>query len=72
MLASSLKGLARDLDKFGPEALPGSFNQLCDRVERVDGVRFRELYERMPNRVEDSNQLLKELVEMARSAQDNV
>ena len=66
MLALSLKGLAFDLDKFGPEALPGSFNQLCDRVEQIGGVRFRELFERLPTRAEDGDQLLKELVEMAK------
>ena len=53
MIASSLQGLAYDLDKFGPEALPGSFDQLCDRVEEVEGVRFRELCERLPKQAEE-------------------
>ena len=66
MIASSLQGLAYDLDKFGPEALPGSFDQLCDRVEEVEGVRFRELCERLPKQAEEGDQLLKEFVEMAR------
>ncbi len=68
MLSSSLRGLASDLDKFGPEALPGSFDQLCDRVEQLDGVRFRELWQRLPKRTEDGDQLLKELIETARGA----
>ena len=68
MLASSLGGLARDLEEFGPEALPESFDQLCDRVEQVDGVQFRELWARLPKRAEDGDQLLKDLVEMAKNA----
>jgi len=65
-LSSSLKGLAFDLDKFGVEALPGSFDQLCHQVEQVEGVRFRELWDRLPKRFEDGDQLLKELVKAAR------
>jgi tetratricopeptide (TPR) repeat protein len=68
MLASSLIGLAGDFDRFGPEALPESFEQLCDRVEQVDGVQFRELWARLSKRAEDGDQLLKELVEMAKNA----
>jgi tetratricopeptide (TPR) repeat protein len=66
MLAWSLRGLVWDLDKFGPEALPESFDQLCDRVEQVDGVRFRELWDKLPKQAEDGDQLLEELVKMAR------
>lgn len=65
MLASSLAGLAMNLDQFGPEALPESFDQLCHRVEEVDGVRFRELWARLPKRAEDGDQLLKDLIEAA-------
>lgn len=67
MLPWSLGDLARDLDKFGPEALPESFDQLCHRVEEMDGVRFRELWEKLPKRAEDGDQLLKDLVEAARA-----
>jgi hypothetical protein len=68
MFESSLGGLARNLARFSPEALPVSFDQLCDRVEEVEGVRFRELWQRLPKRTEDGDQLLKELIEMAKSA----
>jgi hypothetical protein len=67
-LASDLRALAWHLDKFGLEALPGSFAQLCDQVERIDGVRFRELLERLPKGSKDGDKLMKELVQMARSA----
>ena len=65
-LFSSLGGLARVLDKFGVEALPDSFDQLCHQVEQVEGVRFRELWDRLPKRFKDDDQLLKEHVKAAR------
>ena len=68
MLSSSLRGLASDLDKFDPDALPGSFDQFCARVEQVEGVRFRELWDKLPKRAEDGDQLLKALIEAARGA----
>jgi len=67
-LASSLRLLARDLAKFGPVALPSSFNQLVYRLELLEGVQFRELLEKLPKRYEDGDQLLKNLVKMAKSA----
>jgi len=66
-LASCLGDLARDLDKFGHEALPESFDQLCDRVEEVEGVQFRELWARLPKRAKDGDQLLKEIIEAAKA-----
>ncbi|MGV8126569.1 MAG: hypothetical protein ACP5PV_05095 [Methanothrix sp.] len=66
LLASSLNGLARDLYKFGSESLPESFDQLCQQLEQVEGVRFRELWQRLPKRAEDGDALLKEIIEMAR------
>jgi len=65
--ASALKRLAIDLHEFGPKALPGSFDQLCDRVEEVEGVRFRELWARLPKREKDGDQLLKEIIEAAKA-----
>ena len=65
LLASSLERLALDLNRFGPDALPKTFDQLCDRVEKVDGVRFRELWTRLPKRTKDSDQLIKNIVDMA-------
>ena len=68
MIASSSKEFAMDFAEFGPEALPESFDQLCNRVEQVVGVRFRELWQRLPKRAEDGDQLLKALIEAARGA----
>ena len=65
-----IKGLAWDLEKFGVEALPGSFNQLCSRMEMEEGVRFRELWERLPKKAEDGDLLLKELIEKGHEFQE--
>ncbi len=68
MLDKSLGGLAHYLNIFGSESLPESFDQLCDRLEQVDGVHFRELWVKLPKRAEDGDQLLKALIEAAKSA----
>ena len=65
--ASALKRLAIDLHEFGPKALPGSFDQLCDRVDEVEGVQFRELWARLPKRAEDGDQLLNDIIEAAKA-----
>ncbi len=67
-LVSNLGMLSWDLEKFGPEALPESFDQLCDRVEQLDGVRFRELWARLPKQAEDDDQLLKDIIKAAKAA----
>lgn len=69
--ASALIRLAIDLHEFGPKALPESFDQLCDRVEEVEGVRFRDLWARLPKRAKDSDQLLKEIIEAAKAQSQN-
>lgn len=65
-LALSLRGLAWDLDKFGPDALPVSFDQLCSRVELVDSVRFRELFSQLAGPEADGDQVMQEVIEMAK------
>jgi len=65
--SSSLYRLVFHLDRFSVEALPESFDQLCDRVEQVEGVQFRELWARLPKRVEDGDQLLKDIIEAAKA-----
>src|SRR5262249_56556422 len=58
-LEADLASLRQDLSRVGwAAALPASFEELCERVERVPGVRFRELYERLPQRVPDGDQAL--------------
>ena len=45
--ASGSKSLIIDLIKFGPDALPTSFDQLCAKLEEFNGVHFRELFEQL-------------------------
>jgi hypothetical protein len=41
----------------------------CERVERVDGVHFRELFQRLPtDRAADGDQALARVLELARQA----
>ena len=46
-LPTSLRNLSIDLNTFGPEALPASFDQLCETVEEVEGVKFWDLFVRL-------------------------
>jgi hypothetical protein len=49
-MARDLRALAGDLQRAGASArpaLPANFDALCATVERVEGVRFREMVERL-------------------------
>jgi tetratricopeptide (TPR) repeat protein len=62
-----LNGLAYDLAEAGdPAPLPESFEELCARVERVEGVRLAELAAQLPARPESDDQTLARLVRLAR------
>jgi hypothetical protein len=52
MLLSTLRNLARDFAACAPglPPLPDDFAEMCRLVEAVEGVRFRELFERLPRR----------------------
>jgi tetratricopeptide (TPR) repeat protein len=49
-LANTLDALFRHLASFVPDPppLPADFDELCDIVEQVEGVRFRQLFSRLP------------------------
>jgi len=70
-----LGNLAIVLKKFGPDALPGSFDDICNEVEKVEGVHFRELFERLPKRAKDGeealNAVMNVLMEMLKSQGEN-
>jgi hypothetical protein len=66
LFPSSLSGLAWVLFQFGNQFLPDSFDQVCYRVEQVDGVRLRELWQRLAMSEEFADMLLKDLVEIAK------
>jgi hypothetical protein len=64
MLVSTLRNLAIDFANSAPDSppLPASFDELCRLVEEVDGVRFRELFERLPRRAATGDAALVEVL----------
>jgi tetratricopeptide (TPR) repeat protein len=66
MIASSFNELAMDFAKFGLDALPNSFDQLCDQVEQIEGVHFKKLFERLPSRARDGDKALRAVIEIMR------
>ena len=67
-LASGLQVLAGDLADFtASPPLPADFAALCAIVEQVEGVRFRDLFERLPNeRAADGDAALQQVLALAR------
>ena len=53
-----------------PAVLPANFAMLCATVEQIEGVRFRELLERLAAGQTNGDELLKEVVAMAVEAMD--
>jgi len=66
-LATTLRNLAIDFAQFIPDPppLPESFDELCRMVEAVEGVRFRELFERLPRRAATGDEALREVLRLA-------
>jgi hypothetical protein len=54
----------------GPAMLPANFAMLCATVEQVEGVRFRELVERLAAGQTNGDDLLKNVVAMAAEAME--
>ena len=46
-------------------AIPKSFDELCEIVEQVEGVRFRELFERIAGPDADGDAVLQEVLKAA-------
>ncbi len=58
-LGKSLRILKIAIADFGPNPpLPESFDALAGIVEEMEGVRFRELFERLPRRAKDGDEAL--------------
>lgn len=66
-LASTIQGLAIHFADFVPEPppLPASFDELCRLVEATEGVRFGELFERLPRRAATGDEALQAVVALA-------
>jgi hypothetical protein len=69
-LPTTIQALSRHLASFDPDPppVPASFAELCGIVERVEGVRFAELFARLPtDRAATGDEALQRVLEMARS-----
>jgi tetratricopeptide (TPR) repeat protein len=62
-LVSRLTALSRDLAET---AAPTSFAEVCAAVERVEGVRFRELFAALPQRAGSADDALAQVLALAR------
>jgi hypothetical protein len=62
-LASTLTALGRELAET---AAPTSFAEVCADVERVEGVRFRELFAALPQRAVSGDDALAQVLALAR------
>jgi hypothetical protein len=66
--ADDLAALARDLRREGgvdQATLPADFAVLCAMVEKVEGVRFREMIERLAGGIAERDQLFHQVVKTA-------
>jgi hypothetical protein len=59
-LPSTLQNIAEDFAACAPDLppFPDDFDELCRLVEAVEGVRFRELFERLPRRAATGDEAL--------------
>jgi len=70
-----IAALVGDLRRAGDQAnaaLPGHFAALCATVQQVEGVRFRELTQRLQPDEAGLNQLLKDVIATAKELADKV
>jgi tetratricopeptide (TPR) repeat protein len=68
-LPSDIRALREDLAQVSPSDVPASFDEVCALVEQTEGVRFRELFSRLPQRAASGDEALQAVLEMARAAE---
>jgi hypothetical protein len=66
-LPRGLKAVRVHLSLVSPSDPPASFDELCRLVEQTEGVRFRDLFSRLPQRAASGDEALRTVLEMARS-----
>jgi tetratricopeptide (TPR) repeat protein len=66
-LPRRLNAVRKDLALVSPGELPASFDELCRLVEQTEGVHFRELFSRLPQRAASGDEALRTVLEMARA-----
>jgi tetratricopeptide (TPR) repeat protein len=65
-LNSALENLSFHLTGFGPQAQPATFDQLCQTVEAVKGVKFSELFHSLAGLDANGDQIMQEVIKMAK------
>lgn len=66
-LPGRLDTLRRHLASVTPADPPANFDELCRLVEQTDGVRFRDLFSRLPQRAASGDEALRTVLKMARA-----
>ncbi|HLZ27390.1 MAG TPA: CHAT domain-containing protein [Chloroflexota bacterium] len=72
LLRTTVGMLATNVAEFTPSRppFPETFDRLCAVVEQVEGVRLRELFERLPHRAPDGDEALRAVLRMAQELAD--
>lgn len=70
-LPKNVRAVREDLARVSPSDVPASFDEVCTLVEQTEGVRFRELFSRLPQRAASGNEALQAVLEMARAPEQN-
>jgi tetratricopeptide (TPR) repeat protein len=65
-LPRGLDAVRKHLALISPSDPPASFDELCRLVEQTEGVRFRDLFSRLPQRAASGDEALRTVLEMAR------
>jgi hypothetical protein len=66
-----LAGLWKEMSVHGGRTrLPASFDELCEQVEKVPGVRLRALFERIAERSSNGNRTLNQVMQLATQPPD--
>jgi tetratricopeptide (TPR) repeat protein len=66
-LPRSLNAVRLHLALVSPSGPPATFDELCGLVEQTEGVRFRDLFSRLPQRAASGDEALRTVLEMARA-----
>jgi hypothetical protein len=66
-LPRRLNAVRKHLAPPSPSDPPASFDELCRLIEQTEGVRFRDLFSRLPQRAASGDEALRRVLEMARA-----
>jgi hypothetical protein len=69
-LPDNIHAVRQDLAQLNAIDVPASFDEVCDLVEQTEGVRFRELFLRLPKRAASGDEALQAVLAMARTAEE--